>query len=242
MCRCRSAPKNLNLRHAHNSMIELAPSILAADFARLGQQVSDALASNIKRIHVDVMDGHFVPNISMGPHVVKCIKPLVVKAGAIIETHLMIDQPERYLADFAQAGSDLIIVHVETCPHLHRTLQQIRELGVQVGVTLNPATPLVALEEVLGDVDQVLVMTVNPGFGGQEFIPESVEKIARLKKMLADRKRSHVHIEVDGGIHTATIALAAKAGATIAVAGTAVFNNSVSVAENIAALRNAARL
>jgi ribulose-phosphate 3-epimerase len=220
--------------------IELAPSILSADFAKLGQQVSDALACGVKRIHVDVMDGHFVPNISMGPHVVQCIQQLVHKAGAIIETHLMIEQPERYLSDFVKAGSDLVIVHVETCPHLHRTLQQIRELGAKVGVTLNPATPLVTLEEVLGNVDHVLVMTVNPGFGGQEFIPESIEKIARLKKMLADRKLSHVHIEVDGGIHPGTIASAAKAGATVAVAGSAVFNNAATVADNIAALRKAA--
>jgi ribulose-phosphate 3-epimerase len=221
-------------------MIELAPSILSADFSRLGQQVSDALACGIKRIHVDVMDGHFVPNISMGPHVVQCIKPIVAAAGAIIETHLMVEQPERYLADFVKAGSDIVIVHVETCPHLHRTLQQIRELGAKVGVTLNPATPLVTLEEVLGDVDHVLVMTVNPGFGGQEFIPESIEKIARLKKMLADRKLSQVHIEVDGGIHPGTIASVAQAGATIAVAGSAVFNNAATVADNIAALRKAA--
>src|SRR5215475_6393014 len=207
-------------------MIELAPSILAADFTCLGKQVSDALACGIKRIHCDIMDGQFVPNISMGPMVVQAIRPIVAKAGAIVETHLMIEEPERYIGDFVKAGADLVTVHVETCPHLHRTVQQIRELGVQVGVTLNPATPLVMLEEVLNDVDLVLVMTVNPGFGGQEFIPESVDKIARLKKMLADRKRAHVHIEVDGGIHAATVASAAKAGATIAVAGTAVFNNS----------------
>ena len=221
-------------------MIELAPSILAADFTRLGQQVSDALACGVKRIHCDIMDGHFVPNISMGPGIVKWIKPIVAKAGAIVEAHLMIEEPERYLGDFVEAGADLVTVHVETCPHLHRTLQQIRELGAQVGVTLNPATPLVTLEEVLGDVDLVLVMTVNPGFGGQDFIPETLEKIGRLKEMLAKRKRSHVHIEVDGGIHTATIASVAKAGATVAVAGTAVFNNSASVAENIAALQKAA--
>jgi ribulose-phosphate 3-epimerase len=220
-------------------MIEIAPSILAADFSRLGQQVSDALACGIKRIHCDIMDGHFVPNISMGPAIVGSIKSIVAKAGAIIEAHLMIEEPERYVADFVKAGADLVTVHVETCPHLHRTLQQIRELGAQVGVTLNPATPLVTVEEILGDVDLVLVMTVNPGFGGQEFIPETLEKIARLKEMLAKRKLSHVHIEVDGGIHTATIASVAKAGATIAVTGTAVFNNSASVAENIAALRKA---
>ncbi len=163
-------------------MIEIAPSILAADFTRLGQQVSDALACGVKRIHVDVMDGHFVPNISMGPFVVKWIKPLVAKAGAIIETHLMIEEPERYISDFVKAGADLVTVHVETCPHLHRTLQQIRELGAKVGVALNPATPLVLLEEVLDQVDLVLVMTVNPGFGGQEFIPECLDKIARLAK------------------------------------------------------------
>jgi len=221
-------------------MIEIAPSILAADFTRLGQQVSDALACGVKRIHCDIMDGHFVPNISMGPGVVKWIKPIVAKAGAIIETHLMIEEPERYIGDFVKSGADLVTVHVETCPHLHRTIQQIRELGAQVGVTLNPATPLVTFEEVLSDVDLVLVMTVNPGFGGQDFIPESLEKIARLKEMLARRKLSHVHIEVDGGIHTGTIASAAKAGATIAVTGTAVFNNSASVAENITVLRNAA--
>ena len=222
-------------------MIEIAPSILAADFSRLGQQVSNALACGVKRIHCDIMDGHFVPNISMGPAIVESIKPIVAKAGAIIEAHLMIEQPERYLADFVRAGADLVTVHVETCPHLHRTLQQIRELGAEVGVTLNPATPLATLEEILGDVDLVLVMTVNPGFGGQEFIPETLEKIGRLKKMLAERKVSKVHIEVDGGIHEGTIAAAAKAGATIAVTGTAVFNNAASVADNIAALRKAAK-
>jgi ribulose-phosphate 3-epimerase len=224
-------------------VIELAPSILAADFTRLGEQVSDAMACGIKRIHCDIMDGMFVPNISMGPMVVQAIKPIVAKAGAIIETHLMIEEPERYIGDFVKAGADLVTVHVETCPHLHRTVQQIRELGVQVGVTLNPATPLVMLEEVLNDVDLVLVMTVNPGFGGQEFIPESVDKIARLKKMLAARKsprRNDVHIEVDGGIHTGTIAGAAKAGATLAVCGTGAFNREGTVAENIAALRKAA--
>jgi ribulose-phosphate 3-epimerase len=224
-------------------MIELAPSILAADFTRLGQQVSDALACGIKRIHCDIMDGMFVPNISMGPMVVQAIKPIVAKAGAIIEAHLMIEEPERYIADFVKAGADLVTVHVETCPHLQRTLHQIRELGAQVGVALNPATPLVMLEEILNDVDLVLVMTVNPGFGGQEFIPESVDKIVRLKKMLAARKsssRNEIHIEVDGGIHLGTIATAEKAGATIAVAGTAVFNKEASVADNIAALRKAA--
>jgi ribulose-phosphate 3-epimerase len=221
-------------------MIDIAPSILAADFTRLGQQVSDALARGVKRIHVDVMDGRFVPNISMGPFVVKWIKPVVAKAGAIIESHLMIVEPEKYIDDFVKAGSDLVIVHQETCPHLNRTLQQIREAGAKVGVAINPATPLVMLEDVLGMVDQVLVMTVNPGFGGQEFIPEMLDKISRLKQMLSQCKLSHVHIEVDGGIHTATIAAAQNAGATVAVIGTGVFNNHAGVAENIAALRKAA--
>ncbi len=221
-------------------MIEIAPSILAADFTRLGQQVSDALACGMKRIHVDVMDGRFVPNITMGPFVVKWIKPIVAKAGAIIETHLMIVQPERYIDDFVKAGADLVLVHQETCPHLNRTLQQIREAGAKVGVALNPATPLVMLDDVLDMIDQVLVMTVNPGFGGQEFIPETLPKIARLKQMLIERRLSHVHIEVDGGVHTATIADAHQAGATVAVIGTGVFNHHGSVAENIAALRKTA--
>ncbi len=221
-------------------MIEIAPSILAADFTRLGQQVSDALACGMKRIHVDVMDGRFVPNISMGPFVVKWIKPLVAKAGAIIETHLMIEEPERYIPDFVKYGADLVTVHVETCPHLHRTLQQIRELGAKVGVTLNPGTPLVMLEEVVDQVDLVLVMTVSPGFGGQEFIPECLDKISRLRKMLTERKLPHVDIEIDGGVHTGTIAAAAMTGATVAVVGTGVFNSAASVAENIAALRKAA--
>jgi ribulose-phosphate 3-epimerase len=220
-------------------MIEIAPSILAADFTRLGQQVSDALAYGVKRIHVDVMDGRFVPNISMGPFVVKWIKPIVAKAGAIIETHLMIVEPERYISDFVKCGADLVTVHVETCPHLHRTLQQIRELGAKVGVALNPATPLVMLEEVLDQVDLVLVMTVSPGFGGQEFIPECLDKISRLRKLLTERKLPHVDIEIDGGVHTGTIAAAARTGATVAVVGTGVFNAAGSVADNIAALHKA---
>src|SRR5262245_2596281 len=206
-------------------MIQIAPSILSADFSRLGEQVREALTTGVKRIHVDVMDGMFVPNISMGQHVVQCLRPLVQSFGALGEVHLMIVQPERYLADFANAGADLLIVHVETCPHLHRTLQGIRELGVRPGVTLNPATPLVTLEEILAEVDQVLVMTVNPGFGGQHFIQGSLEKIARLRTMLAQRSLNNVAIEVDGGINPDTIAAVARAGATIAVAGTAVFNS-----------------
>jgi ribulose-phosphate 3-epimerase len=220
-------------------MLDIAPSILAADFTRLGRQVSDALATGVKRIHVDVMDGRFVPNISMGPFVVKWIKPLVAQAGAILETHLMIVEPEKYIGDFVKAGADLVTVHQEACPHLHRTLQQIRELGAKVGVAINPATPLVMIEEVLEMVDMVLVMTVSPGFGGQHFIPETLSKIARCRKMLTEHKQPHVDIEVDGGITVETIAPAARNGATVFVAGTSVFGGKGSVADNIAALRNA---
>jgi ribulose-phosphate 3-epimerase len=216
--------------------LQIAPSILAADFARLGEQVRAALEAGARIIHVDVMDGRFVPNISMGPQVVKALRPLADEFGARVETHLMIVEPERYLGDFAKAGTDMLIVHVETCPHLNRTVQQIRELGVRPAVTLNPATPLGLLEEILPDVEQVLVMTVNPGFGGQEFIPSSLDKIARLRDTLARRGLAHVAIEVDGGIHAGTIADVARAGATIAVAGSAVFGQKATVAENMRAL------
>jgi ribulose-phosphate 3-epimerase len=219
--------------------LQIAPSILAADFARLGEQVRAALEAGARIIHVDVMDGRFVPNISMGPQVVKALRPLADEFGARVETHLMIVEPERYLGDFAKAGTDMLIVHVETCPHLNRTVQQIRELGVRPAVTLNPATPLGLLEEILPDVEQVLVMTVNPGFGGQEFIPSSLDKIARLRDTLARRGLAHVAIEVDGGIHAGTIADVARAGATIAVAGSAVFSQKATVAENMRALMKA---
>lgn len=222
-------------------MIQIAPSILSADFCRLGDQVREALEAGVSRIHVDVMDGVFVPNITVGPLVVKCLAPLVQSYQALLEVHLMIVQPERYLDDFAEAGAGMLIVHVETCPHLHRTLQSIRELKVRPGVTLNPGTPLGTLEEILPEVEQVLLMTVNPGFGGQDFIPSSLERIARLKAMLQDRDLQGIEIEVDGGIHPGTIAAVAQAGATIAVAGSAVFNNHATVAENLAKLRAAAR-
>ncbi|MBC8076863.1 MAG: ribulose-phosphate 3-epimerase [Chloroflexales bacterium] len=219
--------------------LEIAPSILAADFSRLGEQVRAALEAGARIIHVDVMDGRFVPNISMGPQVVKALRPLADEFGARVETHLMIVEPERYLHDFAKAGSDMLIVHVETCPHLSRTVQQIRELGVLPAVTLNPATPLVLLQEILPEVEQVLVMTVNPGFGGQELIPSTLDKITRLHNMLAQRGLAHIAIEVDGGIHAGTIADVARAGATIAVAGSAVFNPQASVEANMRALTDA---
>lgn len=214
-------------------MVKLAPSILSADFARLGQQVQEAEAAGADWIHVDVMDGHFVPNISIGPLIVQAIRPVTTLT---LDVHLMIEQPERYLADFAKAGADRLTVHVETCPHLHRTIQQIRELGCKPGVTLNPATPLSSLEEILPEVELVLVMSVNPGFGGQAYIPGSTRKIARLRSIL-DKLGSPAELEVDGGINTNTIQEVAQAGATVLVAGSAVFNKQLSVAAAIKQLR-----
>lgn len=213
---------------------KIAPSILSADFARLGEHVRQAEMAGVDYIHVDVMDGHFVPNITIGPLIVAALRP-VTKLP--LDVHLMIEQPERYLADFAQAGADILTVHVETCPHLQRTIQQIKELGLKAGVTLNPATPLVMLEEILPEVDLVLIMSVNPGFGNQAYIPGSTAKIARLRAML-DTIGSPAELEVDGGVNAATIKQVVAAGATVLVAGSAIFNNRASVAENVQILRD----
>lgn len=219
-------------------MVKLAPSILSADFAHLGEQAQAAEAAGADWLHVDVMDGHFVPNISFGPLVVQALRSV---SGLPLDVHLMIEQPERYLAAFAKAGADYLTVHVEACPHLHRTIQQIKELGCRAGVTLNPATPLSSLEEILAEIDLVLVMSVNPGFGGQSYIPSSTLRVARLRKML-DAIGSRAELEVDGGVHAGNIAEVAQAGPSVLVAGSAVFNAQAAVAENIRRLRAALRV
>lgn len=199
--------------------IKIAPSILAADFARLGADVREAEAAGADYIHVDVMDGHFVPNLTLGPPVVKALRRVTALP---LDVHLMMEAPERLLAEFAAAGADILTVHVETCPHLHRTVQQIKELGCRAGVTLNPATPAASLQEILRFVDLVLVMTVNPGFGGQRYIDGSEAKIGRVRAML-EAEGLQAELEVDGGIGPDTAARVVRAGANVLVAGSAIF-------------------
>jgi ribulose-phosphate 3-epimerase len=220
---------------------KLAPSLLTADLNRLGVQVQEAIDAGVELIHIDVMDGQFVPNLSFGPMIVAALHPITRAAGVPLDVHLMVEKPENLIPAYAQAGAGFLTVHVETCPHLHRTVQQIKELGVKAGVTLNPATPLCTLEEILPDVDLVLVMSVNPGFGGQSYIPGSTARIARLRQMLDKRGLSHVELEVDGGIKASNIAQIAAAGASVLVVGSAVYNQTASVAENVTALRKALR-
>ncbi|MGE7621877.1 ribulose-phosphate 3-epimerase [Viridibacillus sp. NPDC096237] len=200
-------------------MIQIAPSILAANFSKLADEVKEVEAAGAKLIHIDVMDGHFVPNITMGPIVVEALRPVT---DLPLDVHLMIENPDQYIEDFAKAGADYITVHVEACRHLHRTIQLIRSYGVKPGVVLNPHTPIESIQHVLEDIDMVLFMTVNPGFGGQKFIHSVVPKIEQLSIIIKE-KGLNVEIEIDGGINAETIVPCAKAGATIFVAGSAIY-------------------
>jgi len=214
-------------------MIKLAPSILSADFARLGEQIKEAENAGADYLHIDVMDGHFVPNLTIGPVVVGWLRPLT---HLPFDVHLMIESPEKYIPDFVSAGADIITVHQETCVHLHRTVQQIKGLNKKAGVALNPATPIHTLTEILPDCDLVLILSVNPGFGGQSFIESALKKIAAMRQMI-DERGLNIELEVDGGINAERAPHVVAAGANVLVAGSAVFNKKENVAQAIQRLR-----
>jgi ribulose-phosphate 3-epimerase len=215
------------------NQIKLAPSILSADFARLGEQVTEATKAGADYIHIDVMDGHFVPNITIGAPIVASIRPWT---SLPLDVHLMIEHPELYISEFANSGANIITVHVEACPHLHRLIQAIKELGVKAGVALNPATSLSSIEEVIPHVDLILIMSVNPGFGGQAFIPTTLPKIANLRKVLNDKKPS-AELEVDGGITIDNASSIVKAGANVLVAGNSVFKAKEGISQALQGIR-----
>lgn len=217
-------------------MIKVAPSILSADLSRLGEEIRHVEEAGADLIHVDVMDGHFVPNLTIGPFIVEAARR---STPLPLDVHLMIERPERYLKEFSDAGSAIITVHVEACPHLHRTLQVIRELGKKAGVSLNPATPLSAIEEVLGDLDLLLIMSVNPGFSGQKFIPSVLDKVRRARRMI-DQSGAAVELEVDGGIKVDNAGALAQAGADILVSGSAIFG-SKNYKDTIARMKDGSR-
>jgi ribulose-phosphate 3-epimerase len=229
-------------------VIELAASVLAADFSQLGAQLREAFDAGVRRVHVDVMDGQFVPNLSMGPEVVRAVRKVSDEVGAKVAVHLMIVQPERFIGAFVEAGAQRLVVHLENAPALTRTLQRIREAGAEASVAINPATPLSMLEELIEHVSSVLVMTVDPGFGGQRFLSQSLSKIERLRHLLDGAGQKRVKIAVDGGINTETIGAVARAGADYAVAGSAIFSAhgssaaGNSIAANVRALEHAASL
>ena len=214
-------------------MIKIAPSILSADFSRLGEEIAAIDVAGADYIHIDVMDGHFVPNITIGPLVVDAVRKVTQKP---LDVHLMIENPDLYIPGFAEAGADIIVVHEEAVPHMHRTIQLIKSLGKKAGVSINPGTPVSSLEAIIDDLDLVLVMTVNPGFGGQSFIDNCLPKIKALREMIVERGLQ-VELEVDGGVKVDNIGKIAQAGADVFVAGSAVFNAD-DYAETIAALRS----
>ena len=213
--------------------IKLAPSILSADFARLGEQVAEVTQAGADYIHIDIMDGHFVPNLTIGAAVVAAIRP---HTSLPLDVHLMVEAPQQYIKQFTEAGADIITVHIEACTHIHRVVQAIKESGVKAGVSLNPGTPLEMLDEILPSLDLVLVMTVNPGFGGQTFIEEMLDKIARLRAEL-DNKGLATEIEVDGGINAVVAPRVVQAGGRVLVAGSAVFHQGETVAAAMAKIR-----